>query len=202
MTLTILQAIGLFVATNIDHLVVLSLFFNYGRGRPNTLMRIFVGQYLGFGAILVLTFAVALGSRYLLPEAALPWFGLIPLILGIKAGVDAWRESREEDSEDEYEETAERIQTKPLSILAVAGVTFANGGDEIGVYVPVFAVSSAVEIAVYVAVFLIGVAGVVFLARFIAHRPRVARFLSRYEDTIFPVVLIALGLIIIVGGLL
>ena len=37
MTVTaLLQAIGLFVATNIDDIIVLSLFFARGAGRPGT----------------------------------------------------------------------------------------------------------------------------------------------------------------------
>jgi cadmium resistance protein CadD (predicted permease) len=43
-------------------------------------------------------------------------------------------------------------------LLAVAAVTFANGGDNIGVYVPVFTVSGIGGMSIYVTVFLIGVA--------------------------------------------
>ncbi|MDO5034985.1 MAG: cadmium resistance transporter [Actinomycetaceae bacterium] len=202
MFLTVLKAIGLFIATNVDHLVVLSLFFAHGAGRKHTLRRIFVGQYIGFGAILALTIAVAVGSRQLLPEGALPWFGLIPLAIGIRAGIVNFRERREEGGESELEEAAEKISKKPLSILAVAGVTFANGGDEIGAYVPVFALTETAEILTYVIVFLIGVAGVVFLAKYLTSRPKIAEVLDEYEELLFPLVLILLGLGIIIFGLI
>ena len=44
---SILQGIGLFIATNIDDIIVLSLFFARGAGQHGTTARIFVGQYLG-----------------------------------------------------------------------------------------------------------------------------------------------------------
>ena len=48
----LLQAIGLFIATNIDDIIVLSLFFARGAGRPGTTAKILAGQYLGFVGIL------------------------------------------------------------------------------------------------------------------------------------------------------
>ena len=45
---SILQAIGLFIATNIDDIVILSLFFGRGQGQPGITRRILAGQYLGF----------------------------------------------------------------------------------------------------------------------------------------------------------
>lgn len=199
---TILKAIGLFLVTNVDHLVVLSLFFAHGAHRPHTTRRIFFGQYLGFGAILALTLAVALGSRQLLPESVLPWFGLIPLAIGVRAGIINYRERKQGDADGELAEAAEKISRKPLSILAVAGVTFANGGDEVGAYVPVFALANPSDIVVYLVVFLIGVAGVVFLAKYLTSRPKIAEVLDEYEELLFPVVLILLGLAIIIFGLL
>jgi cadmium resistance protein CadD (predicted permease) len=80
---SIVQAIGLFIATNIDDVVILSLFFARGQGQPGTTRRILVGQYLGFLGILGAAVAVAFGAQILLPEAILPYFGLIPLGLGV-----------------------------------------------------------------------------------------------------------------------
>jgi cadmium resistance protein CadD (predicted permease) len=59
-------------------------------------------------------------------------------------------------------------------------VTLANGGDNIGVYVPVFAVAGAGCMAVYVAVFRIGVAVWCAAGRFFATRPGIAMALSRW----------------------
>lgn len=81
------QAMALFLVTSIDDLIVLSLFFGRGRGRPGTTRRIFLGQYLGFLGSLSTAVVIALGAQVILPAAVLPYFGLIPLALGTRA---AW----------------------------------------------------------------------------------------------------------------
>ena len=55
---TLLQAAGLFLVTNIDDIIVLSLFFARGAGQRGTTAKITAGQYLGFGAILAVAVAV------------------------------------------------------------------------------------------------------------------------------------------------
>nr|ABP43096.1 hypothetical protein Mflv_0607 [Mycolicibacterium gilvum PYR-GCK] len=48
---SVLPAIGLFIVTNIDDIIVLSLFFARGAGQRGTTSRITAGQYLGFAGI-------------------------------------------------------------------------------------------------------------------------------------------------------
>lgn len=184
------QAAGLFVVTNIDDIIVLSLFYAQGVGLPHTTRKILLGQYLGFGAILLAAVAVALSARALLPESAVAYFGLLPLVLGLRAAWLAWRD-RDDDDDDEV---------GGLSVLTIAAVTFANGGDNIGVYVPVFLRAGPAGTAVYTVVFLLLVAVLVVAARFVATRPLVARLLERWESVLFPLVLIVLGIVILVEG--
>lgn len=188
-----LQALGLFVATNIDDIIVLSLFYARGAGRRGTTAAILAGQYLGFGAILAAAVLVALGARTFLPEAAIPYFGLIPLALGLLAAWRAWRSDDDDDDEG-------KVAGKSVSALTVAAVTFANGGDNIGVYVPVFATVGTAGIVAYSAVFLALVAVLVAAARFVATRKPIAEVLERWEHVLFPLVLIGLGIVILVEG--
>lgn len=81
----LLSAIGLFIATNIDDIIVLSLFFARGAGQKGTMLRILAGQYLGFMGILAAAVLVMLGAGAFLPAEAIPYFGLIPLALGLRA---------------------------------------------------------------------------------------------------------------------
>lgn len=194
MLASILQAIGLFIATNIDDIIVLSLFYARGAGRRGTTAKILIGQYLGFGGILAAAVLVALGARSFLPEAVLPYFGLIPLLLGLYAAWKVWRGS-EDDDDDEG-----KVAGKPVNALTVAAVTFANGGDNIGVYVPVFASVSTAAVVAYCVVFLALVAVLVVLARFVATRRPIAEVLERWEHILFPVVLICLGVVILIEG--
>ena len=191
---SIVQAIGLFIATNIDDIVILSLFFARGQGQPGTTRRILVGQYLGFLGILGAAVAVAFGAQILLPEEVLPYFGLIPLGLGLWAAWQAWK-NRGQDDDDEAQ-----LEGKRVSVWTVAAVTFANGGDNIGVYVPVFVSVSWSAVLAYCIVFLLLVAALVFLAKWISSRKPIAEALERWEHILFPAVLIGLGLVILVSG--
>ena len=71
-----LQAIGLFLVTNIDDIIVLSLFFARGAGQRGTTAKIVLGQYLGFSGILLASLAVTLGAGLFLPVDAIPYFVL------------------------------------------------------------------------------------------------------------------------------
>ncbi|WP_045740359.1 cadmium resistance transporter [Actinoplanes rectilineatus] len=194
MSLSLLgQAAGMFAVTNIDDLLVLAVFFGQTRGHKAGAWRVVAGQYLGFLAILAAAIVGALGAG-LLPEAAIPYLGLLPLALGIRAGVNAWRHRNDPDDDAEQEHDA------GPSALQVAAVTFANGGDNIGVYVPVFTVAGTSGMTVYAIVFLVGVAIWCAASWFLATRPLIARSLSRWGHVILPIVLIGIGLTILVEG--
>jgi cadmium resistance protein CadD (predicted permease) len=186
-----LQAIGLFLVTNIDDIIVLSLFFARGAGQRGTTRRIIVGQYLGFGGILLASVAVTFGAGLFLPDEAIPYFGLIPLLLGAYAAWQVWRNGDDDDVS---------LADRPISALAVAAVTFANGGDNIGVYVPVFLAVGTGALVAYCVVFLALVAVLVLAAKFVATRKPIAEMLERWEHILFPLVLIVLGLVILIEG--
>ena len=188
----LLQAIGLFIATNIDDIIVLSLFFARGAGRPGTTAKILAGQYLGFVGILAAALVVTLGAGWALPEEAIPYFGLIPLALGLWA---AWEVYRGEGDDDDA-----AVSGKSVAVATVAGVTFANGGDNIGVYVKVFLNISTPAVITFCIVFLVLVAVLVAIAKFVATRRPIAEVLERWEHILFPIVLIGLGVAILVGG--
>ena len=188
----LLGAVGLFIATNIDDIIVLSLFFARGAGQAGTTLRILAGQYLGFAGILAATILVTLGADAFLPTEAIPYFGLIPLALGLWAAWQAWQGDDDDDDA--------KVSGKNVSALIVAGVTFANGGDNIGVYVPVFLHVNTATVILYCVVFLILVAGLVLLAKFVATRPPIAEVLERWEGVLFPIVLIGLGIFILLSG--
>ncbi|WP_237569555.1 cadmium resistance transporter [Mycolicibacterium lacusdiani] len=188
---TVGQAVAVFVATNVDDVVILALFFGRAAGHRAATTAVVVGQYLGFVAILAGSVVAALGAR-LLPESSIAYLGLLPLLLGIYAAWEAWR-SRGDDDDD-------AAGPSQLGVLTVAAVTFANGGDNIGVYIPVFAVAGVAGMVTYVVVFLVGVAACCALGWYLATRPAIARLMARWGDVVLPVVLIVLGVVILVEG--
>lgn len=198
---TLAQASVLFAVTNIDHLMLLTLWFVHGHQRPGTTLRICAGQYLGFSAILAATAILNLISGFVIPEAQLHLLGLIPLILGVKAGIGEILERRESNDSRDAQSAESKLEGKPVSVGAVALVTIANGGDEIGVYLPVFALSAWWQVAMFCAVFLVLAGALLALAWFITGRLGLAEVLERFEAVLFPSVLILLGVLILVGWL-
>jgi cadmium resistance protein CadD (predicted permease) len=189
------QATGVFAVTNVDDLVLLALFFARAGTRRAAVWRVVGGQYLGFAAILAVSVVGALGVG-LLPEPVVAYLGLVPLLLGIRAAWRARREAAEDPDPDPTDADADAGPTVP----AVAAVTFANGGDNIGVYVPVLSTAGANGTVTYVVVFLV-LTGLWCLAgRVLATRRPVARALARQGHLVLPVVLIALGIVILVQG--
>jgi cadmium resistance protein CadD (predicted permease) len=189
------QAAGMFAVTNIDDLLVLAVFFGQAAGSGGGAWRVVIGQYLGFAGILAAAIVGALGAG-LLPDKAIPYLGLLPLALGIRAAVTAWREHRTGDSDDDASEG----HSAGPGVLQVAAVTFANGGDNIGVYVPVFTVAGLAAMSIYAVVFLIGVGLWCAAGWYLGTRPVIARTLSRWGHIILPVVLIGIGTLILVEG--
>ena len=190
---SVLQAIGLFLVTNIDDIIVLSLFFARGAGQRGTTARILIGQYLGFIGILGAAVLISLGAGAFLPPEVIPYFGLIPLALGLWAAWQGWRGDEDDDDES-------RFEGKKVAAWTVAGVTFANGGDNIGVYVPVFLSVDPGAVVAYCVVFLALVAVLVGLAKFVATRRPIAEVLERWEHILFPIVLIGVGVFILISG--
>lgn len=194
---TLVQALVLFVATNIDHLALLTLWFVHGQNRPGTTARICAGQYVGFGVILAVTIVLSTISGLVIPQEYLRLLGLIPLALGIKAAIGEIRERLSADEDDDEDEGETQLKGNRIGVGTVAVVTMANGGDEIAVYLPVFALSTWWQIALFCAVFLALAGVLVALARFITGRMGLAEVLERFEAIIFPSVLILLGVLIL-----
>lgn len=195
MVSSVLPAVGLFFLTNIDDVIVLALFFARGAGQRGTMVRILGGQYLGFIGILGAAVLVSLGAGAFLPEEAIPYFGLFPLILGLRAAWHVWCNRDDDDDDDES-----KVTGKKIGVWTVAAVTFGNGGDNIGVYVPVFLNVEPAAVFAYCVVFLALVIVLVWLAKFVATRRPIAEVLERWEHILFPVVLIILGLFILING--
>ncbi|HEX4358241.1 MAG TPA: cadmium resistance transporter [Pseudonocardia sp.] len=209
----------MFAVTNIDDLLVLALFFGRWAGHRGTSARVVLGQYLGFAGILVASVAGALGAG-LLPRPAVAYLGLLPLLLGIRAAWEVWRERAPGAGPDAGSDVSSDVGADASSdvgagtgagpvveargagpsVFAVAAVTLAGGGDNIGVYVPVFAAAGPEGLAGYTVVFLALVGVWCAVGRFLATRPPVARALGRFGHLLLPVVLIGIGLLVLVEG--
>jgi len=177
------QAVGLFVATDIDDLVLLSLFFSQANRAPGSTWRVVAGQYLGFAAIVAISLAGARGAD-LLPKHAISYLGLLPIAIGLNAALRAWP----------YWSRDVELPVPRIGMLAVAGITLADGGDNIGVFVPALAARpGAVRIGM-VLVFLVMVAVWCRLGYLLGNRRLAIIAVRRWGRVVYPVVLVAVGI--------
>lgn len=200
----IFAGVTAFIATNLDDIVILMLFFSQVSAafRPK---HIVAGQYLGFGALILASLPGFFGGL-IVPKPWIGLLGLMPIAIGL------YQLMHREADEDVQTITTEFRESKiklpilsALGLLApqsyrVAAVTIANGGDNIGIYVPLFAASSAASLAVILSVFFVMVGVWCCVAYQLAHHPIVARVLTRYGSEIVPFVLIGLGLFILIDS--
>jgi cadmium resistance protein CadD (predicted permease) len=183
----------MFAVTNVDDVMLLALYFGRaGRDRAAA-RRVVLGQYAGFLAILALSLAGALGFGQL-EGSVTAYLGLVPLALGLRAA----RELVVEDHAVGALPAPGSAQA--ITVWGVASVTFANGGDNVGVYVPVLATASTRTATVYVVVLLLGVAAACLVGRALAASPLVARAAARWGHVLLPLVLVTIGVAILVEG--
>jgi cadmium resistance protein CadD (predicted permease) len=188
-------AITLFASTNIDDLVVLVGFFADPRFRARDVV---AGQYAG----IVILFAVSAAGALLslvIPNAYLGLLGIFPILIGIRKLVALRHERVQTDQATILRSTSSSYG----NIAGVALVTIANGGDNIGVYMPSFAVHSGSQIAAIAVVFVAMTALWCLLAHRMVSHPRFGAPLRRYAQIFAPLVLIGLGVLIIhnAGGI-
>ena len=180
--------VALFIATDIDDIVILLAFFADPKFRTR---QIVAGQYAGIGVLVLFSLMAAL-IALVIPPAYIGLLGLVPIAIGANRLRD-WRpvDSDHENARSPHASGAEG------QWLAVAAVTIANGGDNIGVYTPVFAVGSSTRTIVIVAVFAVMTALWCVLAHWLVNHAIIGAQIRRYGARVLPFVLIGLGIVIV-----
>lgn len=185
-----------FSATNIDDFVILLLFF----AQVNATFRrrhIVVGQYLGFTALVITSLSGFFGGL-ILGRHWIGLLGLVPIAIGLSRLLN-----REEDLSEEVEEETMQSDDSPIASFvspqtySVAAVTVANGSDNIGIYVPLFASRDLGSILVIIGVFFLLLGVWCYAAYKLTNQPAIAHLLTRYGNTLVPFVLIGLGIFIV-----
>jgi cadmium resistance protein CadD (predicted permease) len=113
-----------FIVTNVDDLLILTLYFSSPRFSKT---QVVAGQFAGIAFLISISIAGALTGQLVLHH----WtslLGLMPMYLGIKGLLE-----KDQDMRDSKEQSRTTYQW-----LQVGMVTIANGSDNVGVYVPLF----------------------------------------------------------------
>ena len=187
--------IVLFASANVDDLFVLAAFFADKKMRR---LSIVVGQYLGFGALVLICASAAL-SALAVPEGWVALVGVLPLFLGVKKLL-ALRNKKAAEHRGGKKEEKHRKRVARSQVLAVAGVAIANGSDDFGIYVPLFAADLG-AIPTYALTFAVMVAVWCGLSYLLVNNKVLGDRIRRYGHLILPIVLIALGVYILSGAL-
>jgi cadmium resistance transport/sequestration family protein len=184
-----------FVATNLDDIVILLLFFSQVNGVFRK-RHVVLGQYLGFTGLVLASLPTFFG-QLLLPRPWIGLLGILPIAIGLSRLFDP----------EEPEELSSEVSSYPwLSSLlspqtySVAAVTFANGGDNVGIYMPLFASCAGDTLLVILVVFFSLVGVWCYTAYRLTQIPTIAQTLTRYGNYLVPYVLIGLGILILIDS--
>ncbi len=172
--------IAMFTATNIDDILLLTLFF----ARRVPTRRVVAGQYLGFTIIIVLSLFGALAALSI-PRGWIRLTGLVPLAIGIRQLGTIDRSSEKSLSE--------------TSILSIALVTLSNGSDNIGVYVPFFVVAHS-SLPFILGAYAVLIAILCLIGKWLGGRSFALRAVHRTGRWLVPTVFICLGAYILVAS--
>jgi cadmium resistance protein CadD (predicted permease) len=190
-------------ATTFDDNLYLTAFF----GKVNRTFRpkhIVLGEFLGFTALVFASLPGFFGGL-IVPDAWIGLLGFLPITIGISNLM-----SREEEGSvqtvsilNSSDEPQHRNQSLWATIrdrqtYRVSAVTVANGANNIGIYVPLFASSNLPSLGVIVCVCYLTIGLWCFLSYHMTRNPLMAPILARYGRKIFPFVLIYLGFSILI----
>lgn len=191
LTANILQGVAAFIATNLDDVVILIIFFTQ-MDKAERPQHIVIGQYLGFCVLLLLSLPGYFGGAFL-PPHWIGLLGLVPLAIGLKLLF-----TNNPDQDESVQMVSNPLLHRltafcPPRIVQVAAVTIANGGDNIGIYVPLFASKNWMGLLEIIGTFLVMVGIWCWLAWRLVKQPTIGQLFSKYGDRFVPWVFIALG---------
>lgn len=182
-------AIGIWVGTSIEDLVILTtLFLSFratGRPRP---WQIAAGWYTGITCLIAISGATAVGL-ILVPENWLGLLGFIPLSIGTYHLIGTIGSRK----------VGVKIQpVMAARVLSIAAIAISNGGDNVSVYVPVFRTIGLSQSAVMVAVFAVCIGVWCAAASLLGSHKKLVLLIERYGHWIVPAVCVAIGFLIVI----
>jgi cadmium resistance transport/sequestration family protein len=182
----IVTSILAFVSTNLDDLFILTLFFG---DKKNETSKIYFGQYAGIIALIAVSLIGSVVGSFI-DSRYVGLLGLFPIYLGIRQLIQLLKRQMQDDS-------APVEKNNAAGVLTVATVTFANGGDNIGTYIPLFTSLTPSEKLLMLIIFLAMTSIWLTTAKYLTKHPMMAKTISKYGHIITPIVLCLLGLYIL-----
>lgn len=190
------------VATTFDDNIYLTAFFSEVN-RTFRPQHVVVGEILGFTVLVMISLVGFLMGLVILST----WTGLLgilPILIGLKNLIDLNKDDSAEDKSanlkinskfrgfDSRKRSLWDVIRDPQT-YRVSSVTIANGSNNLGIYIPLFATSSIQSLAIIIPICYLIVGCWLCLSYTLTHLPGIALVLSRYASKFFPFVLMWLG---------
>jgi cadmium resistance protein CadD (predicted permease) len=198
--LTCSVAVTAFIATNLDDMFILMSFF--ARNEFSN-VSVVLGQYIGI-FMLILISMLAYFFKFIIPPSYIALLGIFPIAIGLN---HLWKLkkniSNNISNKINYANrngvVHDNSQLSIVNILKVSTVTFSNGGDNIGVYAPLFASLSISQIFLTSTTFFVMV-GIWCVISYIMVINKIMGYkLQEYGHIILPFVLITIGIGVLTG---
>ena len=188
---TLIASIIAFVVTNLDDIFILILFFSDPKLRHRNII---TGQFLGISTLILLSF---LGSfiGLVIDIKYVGLLGIVPIYIGIKSFISLWKPGESEEGVS-IKLNSKNSESHFKQILSVASVTVANGGDNISIYIPLYAAYANSGKVTMTLVFLLMTAAWCFMGKYLANHPIIKKSLEKYGHIVTPFVFILLGIYI------
>ena len=192
---TLITSVLAFAATNIDDLFILMMLFSGTEYHRN---HIYSGRFLGIITLILISVIGAVTGLFI-PQQFIGLLGVFPILLGVKKIFDSFKNRDEEEIAIVENKQRAGFITGMIhpSVINISLITIANGSDNIGIYVPLFATQSLVALGVMICIFLALTYVWLASAERLNNYPAFARVLKIVNPILFPFVLIALGCYII-----
>src|SRR5215472_2063095 len=178
----VLLAVAAFASTNIDDAFVLLAFFS---DRRFNVRQIIAGQYLGMTLLVAGALGVAFAALAL-PTAYIGYLGLAPIGIGISRLRVVWGERT-------HGSPAPRVPAAGKALASIVSVTVANGGDNIGTYVPLFVQHDRIQNIAICLVFAIMTGIWCLVGASLVSHPVVGKHIREWGHWVVPFVLVAIG---------
>lgn len=199
----IIKAVVAFLATNLEEMVLIIIFFGSGRV---SILDVFKGQYIGFLIILLLSL-IGSAIGHLLDKPVVSLFGLLVIYTGL---LELW-EYFNLEKESSLIAQPDAIKTYfgnqpvfkkyfPEHLAMVASCTLGMGADNLGVYIPIMAPMAWYERLNMVFLFLSFNFLLLVLSYILVNQKRLAIILEKAGRVGKPLVLIALGSYLLYNG--
>jgi cadmium resistance protein CadD (predicted permease) len=202
----LITGIAAAIATTFDDNIYLTLFFS----RVNRHFRpqhVVVGEYLGFTLLVVVSLVGFLGGL-MISSTWIGLLGFLPIIIGITNLLNREEEETIQTVSTQFKANSgsfrrQKSLWKTLrdpQTYRVSAVTIANGGNNLGIYIPLFASSTLPRLGVIIIVCYLAIGLWCLLSYHLTRQPMLAVVIARYARKVFPFILIWLGFSIIMDN--